>query len=37
MFSGPLGPLDYVVITAAVISIVILAARAFGPQDDNDE
>ena len=37
MFTGPLGPLDYVVITFAVVGIVILAARAFGGSGSDDE
>jgi len=37
MFTGPLGPLDYVVITAALVAIVMLAARAFGGNNDDVE
>lgn len=36
MFTGPLGPLDYLVITAAVVGVVLLAAKAFGPTDDDE-
>lgn len=30
-----LGPLDYLVIAAAVVALVILAAQLFGPNNDD--